>query len=515
LNRSFNIILLITISFVLSSCYNNSHIRTQRILEPGDKILSAYGSANIMGAETGYSSDDIQQGGIAGLRAGVSYLGYRKGYEQGLSIGYGGSESGDYNSYIFGYDIRKVISATKSAPYRYGLHAEFNNLLRNGGRRIQGGSVVQLRPYIMSTTSPLNNWYGGVHGLMSFGTIQSSESYWNHSYTNQTKIDYTYDVSSLGLGITVGNEIRLGGMMVQTQVDVSYISQQHEVDPDDYLTLSLLNSEYLELEPLDNSGAFASIGLAISQVPKSQKIRARIPVQYMNLHETNSGEPTNLKFDPFTGEALPQESSQEQLKFDPNTGLPIQAKPTTFDPFTGLPVDSQIPTSLLSPQERSRLLIKGLKIVSLNGAVTTALVQDVKNTGLVIYRESLGKPILETIEYKNIHEINFEGGRKGFKKSLNSAMVGCGICVALPLAGTILTGEGGVLFLGILGAPVVGLSTLLVTSLITDKYEVNFLQTNSQRVDIEYKKQILSQLVTIYVQSGFPDYEMTRLPIKP
>lgn len=509
MNNAMRVSFLLAFAIIMSSCYNNSHIRTQRVLEPGDKIIATNASLNFV-APDDYNNDSyrIEHGGVAGLRAGISYLTYRNGYEQGASLEYGGG-SGDYTALALGYDIRKVIPRVNASPYRYGLHAEFNHLKSSDDyHRIKGGSVVQLRPYIMSTTSPRKEWYGGIHGLLSFGSIQATRWTWSSSHYDEIETEFSYGVSSLGIGLSLGNEFGLGGMLVQTQLDVSYISQQHEVDVDDYDEIVSLDNYYGGLEPLKSTGPYASLGIAFSQAPKSEKKRARVPMQLNELPQ-HSPPP---QFDPFTGEMITQTPTPKKLEFDPFTGEVLKSESTTFDPFTGLPVGADEPRSLLSPQERSLLIVKGLKIHSMNGAISTAVVQDVKTSGLVVYRESRGKPVVETIAYKHIRSIKFEGGRKGIKKGVNSAIVGCTACIALPLGATILTGEPDLFFLGVVGAPVVGLGTLFATALGSAKYEIEFDRTTNRS---EYKRQLLTHLVKTYVESGFPDYAMTDIQIKP
>ncbi|MCF7921701.1 MAG: hypothetical protein K9M55_03280 [Candidatus Marinimicrobia bacterium] len=513
MNKPLGRLLTLILSvLLLGGCYNNSHIRTQRILEPGDKIISGYASANLVGADTDYRSHDIRHGGISGLRAGFSYLGYRKGYEQGASIGYGGG-SGDYNSLLFGYDVRKVILSDDNKPYRYGLHTELNNVMPRDGEKIQKGSVIQLRPYISSTTSNLNDWYGGIHGLMSFGDIQSQDiiSNWSGSHYTETEIDYTYKVSSLGLGVTVGSELRFGDFLVQSQIDVSYVNQQHEVNPDDYSYLISQSDEHYELELMDNSGLFISVGMAVGQAPESQKIH-RVTPHLPRMIQNNSTPPQpTLKFDPFTGEIIPEPAPMADLTFDPYTGELINEKPSVFDPFTGLPALSEEPYSTLTANEQSALVMLGLRIISINAKPTSLSLQDVKNNGIVVYGESRGVTTFETLSYEDIQSVRFEGGRRGFSKGLKSAMSGCGLCIVLPLGASILTGEAGLFAMGLVTAPVVGLGTLIMTSMEADQYELHFIQTPNQQANNHYKQQVFTQLVKLYIESGFPSYQLTQL----
>lgn len=89
--------------FLLSGCYNNSHIRTSKILEEGEIVTSFSGSLNIAPEENiGYVYDDNYDGnynyygglrrvytGLAGLRGELSILRGYKNSEAGLYSGVG------------------------------------------------------------------------------------------------------------------------------------------------------------------------------------------------------------------------------------------------------------------------------------------------------------------------------------------------------------------------------------------------------------------------------------------
>lgn len=80
--------------FFLSGCYNNSHIRTSKILEKGESVVSFNGSLNIAPEESiGYVStyDNFWNvyTGLAGLRGELSILRGYKNSEAGLYSGFG------------------------------------------------------------------------------------------------------------------------------------------------------------------------------------------------------------------------------------------------------------------------------------------------------------------------------------------------------------------------------------------------------------------------------------------
>mgnify|MGYP006919313599 CR=1 FL=1 len=512
-NGLHKIIPNLIIVLLLGSCYNNSHIRTQRILEPGDKVISSYGSANLYGPSTPHQSDDIGATGTSGLRAGLSYMKYRKGREEGFNIAYG-SGGNAYKSFILGYDLRKVNRPLEARPYRSGIYAEFSKILSEG-ERIKDGEMIQLRPYLMSTTSATNDFYGGIHGLVSFGNIESSRTqyYWDGSHEVLDKTQYIYKPSALGAGLTVGNEMRLGDYLVQTQVDLSYISLRHELDENTYRMLR--DDYFLDVEPLNKSGPYMSLGIAMCKAPVSQRNAIKMPLALINYQANSPTGQASLQFDPLTGEALQQKQGSEFLKFDPMTGELIQADPVVFDPLTGLPVTHNPPHSLLSPQERGLLLTKGLRIISLNGMLSSSVIQDIRSDGITVYRGPKVKPAVEIIPYRSIRSIQLEGGPRGFRKGVKSAMMGCGVCIALPLGVSVITGESDMFIIGLLTAPAVGLGTLVFSSLSPDKYKIQFIQTPNRVEDVTYKKHIFTNLVKIYLESGFPDYQITQIRSTP
>ena len=508
--------LLVMMFFVfLNSCYNNSHVRTQRILEPDDKIISGYASLNFVAEDTDYESYDVRHGGISGMRLGLSYLGVHKGYEQGLTLAYGNG-GGDYKSLILGYDLRSVRSSTNYRPYRYGLYAELNQIRPASRQNIQEGSVLQLRPYMMTTTAPGREWYGGIHSVFSFGTIQTREVWSTYSSDfsryEEFEREFDYDVSSLGVGFTVGNELSFGGLLVQTQLDLTILNQRNEVNADDYASLYADENIHPEIEPLDQTGPVISLGFAVSREPQRERSLNFNPVVSSSPILPFLAHQHEQVFDPLTGEPIITESKPPVLKFDPLTGelLPADNKPK-FDPFTGLMVTESVPYSLLKPSERSALLMKRLQITKLNGGIITGTVQDVIDRGLVIFRDSYGHSSLDTLAYEGIKNITFEGGRRGFRKGMSSAITSCGICIALPLSATILTGEGEYFWIGMLASPAVGLGTLLVSALENDTYDIEFMDTPNAMTNIEYRKQILRQLIIIYIETGFPEYDLTKI----
>jgi len=513
LNKFVNILVLVPVLLIVSGCYNNSHIRTQRVLEPGDQVLSLYGSANLAAPEAEYGSYDIKHGGVNGLRIGLSYLGYHRGLEQGVNLAYGGG-TGDYHSYILGYDIRKVMQTSGSLPYRYGLYAEMNSLESVYAGAIKGGTVMQFRPYIMTASSRLTEWYGGLHGIMSFGDVRANQYSGDLVYWGDSDLDYEYEysVSAIGLGVTVGNELQLGPILVQSQFDVSYISQKHTMDSDDleYL-LGLEDAPSFNLNPLDNSGPVFAVGISACAAPESQKRRIRAPAPIPQ--SLQDGKPAPERFDPLTGQPITEPATPELKRFDPFTGEIITGEELAFDPFTGLPVQNTLPPpdqSFLTPNEATLLRMQGLRVLTINGVPSPGVIQDIRRSGLVISRSIKGEPQLETMAFEHLRSIRFEGGRRGLQKGFKSGATSCGLCVGLPLLASLATGDGSLFFLGVVSAPVVGLGATIVSSLENDTYELSFDPKAGKVISPQYKQQVLTELIKMYLEGGFPSYPLTR-----
>ena len=65
------------LGFTLISCHNNAHLRTQKLLKPGDKVISANTTILIGGERDWDENENIisqQPNGILGGRGELSFL---------------------------------------------------------------------------------------------------------------------------------------------------------------------------------------------------------------------------------------------------------------------------------------------------------------------------------------------------------------------------------------------------------------------------------------------------------
>ena len=183
----------------LAGCYNNAHLRTQRILEEGEKATSVSADINI----PILSQNQLGSSSIAGWRVELSSLKGQKNGEFGPYAGFGlGFEPDPAMTGFFGLEYKKYIAVGSSEhPWKLGFQGEINNFVREENEP----AVLQLRPSLTTTTSDYRNKYWGVHGLFSdyLASLGSSG----------------YRGNIIGAGLTYGFE----NNDFQVQVDASLV----------------------------------------------------------------------------------------------------------------------------------------------------------------------------------------------------------------------------------------------------------------------------------------------------
>ena len=331
--------LLLTGLIVCSSCYNNAHLRTQKILELGEKVYSGSGIMNF-GGNSEYGQ--LNYSGISGFRGELSMLTGRESGEAGPYFGIGlvGEDNFDF---IAGYEYKLYKKFNGSSPWKLGFQGEINYTpkVKYSGY----GTAFHLRPSFTSTIDKDLPIYGGIHGLVSYGNLKEwlewgevvGEDQWGHPIYEWNEGITNYRFSSLGAGLTVGFEYLLRNTSIQLQVDVSYLSN------------NFITDDYKPgwVKPSQNTWLITgSMGLNLFKPPSSTKVPSKpypVPVYEKKIQDT---EP-QIRYDPETG--LPveeQQTEKPQLQFDPETGLPIEKQPIKkpplqFDPKTALPIDEE------------------------------------------------------------------------------------------------------------------------------------------------------------------------------
>lgn len=279
-------------SFFLVSCHNNAHLRTQKLLEKDESVISLSGVLPMGGVSESYDYDD--KTGIIGVRSEFSYL-----------KGFGDSELGPYaglgahifygSGFVLGFDYRKYTKTNN--PYKLGAQFELNFN--------RSGNLIHIKPSITSAITNQKPNYYGIHGLIYSGEL-------NDSYGFPNRVDFTYGFSSLGFGLTFGSEYPFSKLSLQSQVDLSMVKNTFNVP-------RLPNYDYDRrldryADPGDDYYILVgiSLGANIFNTSKiSSKASAPMPIP------------------------IKSKNSKKMEKFDPNTGLKLQGNNSQFVPETG------------------------------------------------------------------------------------------------------------------------------------------------------------------------------------
>ena len=331
--RHNQIIFLCSFLLVLVGCHNNAHLRTQKILKPGEKAYSGSGVLAMGGANE--SSRRINNTGVMGLRGEVSMLKGGKDSESGPYFGVGIWEDGP--GLILGYDYKKYVGLNSGLPKKLGAQFEidFSGI----------GQVFHLRPSLTTATTKRRPFYGGVHGLLAVGrlmdhlewqTVDTSANNswdWNYEYHEQ---EIYYSFNSLGAGLTAGAEIlTFNNNSIQLQVDVSLVKNYFSTDAELPYT-DMENSTWTSWDNYDDGDdswenyddeltpmVTGSIGMSFFKPdPTNKESFEPLPTPSYNTGQTQP------IFDPETGEKI-----SGAMRFDPETGEAIIE--TRFNPETG------------------------------------------------------------------------------------------------------------------------------------------------------------------------------------
>jgi hypothetical protein len=312
---------------VLVGCHNNAHLRTQKVLKPGEKAYSGSGVVALGGAE----EDDINNTGVMGLRGEVSMLKGGKDSESGPYFGVGIGDDGP--GLILGYDYRKYTGQGGGQAKKLGAQFEVNIG--------EAGQTFHLRPSLTSTTKRGRPLYGGAHGLLAVGNLRGRlewESYDSLGYYEWYEKEIDYRFNSLGAGLTAGAEfLAFDNNSIQLQVDVSLVKNSFSTDaePPD---VDMENVDWASWDDGDGEERWGShddelmpmvtgsIGMSFFKPdPTNKESFEPLPTPSYNTGQTQ----TQPVFDPETGEKI-----SGGIRFNPETGEAIIE--TQFDPETGV-----------------------------------------------------------------------------------------------------------------------------------------------------------------------------------
>jgi len=313
------IIFLCFFLLVLVGCHNNAHLRTQKILKPGEKAYSASGVL-AMGSETRYGRLDYT--GVPGMRGEVSMLTGRKGGEAGPYLGFG--LGGDEEKFVFtgGFEYKQYRISGSGAPKKLGIQGELNYTPKGDWGAY--GSTLHFRPSFTTITTKEKYFYSGIHGLLARGSLVEGSGY---------RDDNAYNFNSLGLGITTGVEFLFPSSSIQIQIDASLLRNTYASDEYSYV------GRYDSDEPSQSTFLLTgSAGVSIFKPdPTNKESFEPLPAPSYNVGQTQvqdvfdpeTGEKISggMRFDPETGEAI------IEMQFNPETGESIVE--TQFNPETG------------------------------------------------------------------------------------------------------------------------------------------------------------------------------------
>jgi len=323
------IIFLCFFLLVLVGCHNNAHLRTQKILKPGEKVYSGSGVLAMGGIDESY--DALQNTGVMGLRGEVSMLKGRKDSESGPYFGVGIGDDGP--GLILGYETRKYTGQNSGSLKKLGAQFEVNIG--------EAGQTFHLRPSLTSTTKRGRPLYGGLHGILAVGNLMGYEYFsWRTSgetyeydlwHNVEQEVDYRFN--SLGAGLTAGAEfLTYDNNSIQLQVDVSLVKNSFNIDGEPVPDIDMENvtfASWLDDEEWGGQGddvmpmVTGSIGMSFFKPdPTNKESFEPLPAP---SYGTTQPQPV---FDPETGEKI-----SSGMRFDPETGEAIIE--TQFDPETG------------------------------------------------------------------------------------------------------------------------------------------------------------------------------------
>ena len=303
--RHSQIIFLCFLLLVLVGCHNNAHLRTQKILKPGEKAYSASGVLAV-GGETRYGRLDYT--GVPGIRGEVSMLTGREGGEAGPYFGIGlGPE---FRGYVGGFEYKQYRIFGSGAPKKLGIQGELNYTPKRGWDAY--GSTLHFRPSFTTTTTKEQYAYGGIHGVLARGSL-----------VDISNRNIAYDFNSLGLGITAGVEYLFLSSSIQIQIDASLLRNTY--DPSDEYSIYDTDNFDFDEESQSTFLLTGSAGVSFFKPdPTNKESFEPLPAPSYNTGQAQA-QPV---FDPETGEKI-----SSGLRFDPETGEAIIE--TQFDPETG------------------------------------------------------------------------------------------------------------------------------------------------------------------------------------
>ena len=315
---SLKIFILSVWILVLFGCHNNAHLRTQKILEKKESVISVSGVLPIGGIDDRYSIDD--ENGILGMRGELSYIKGFGNYELGPYAGFGLSDLDD-PGFILGFDYKNYLNISSSMPIKFGAQFEIDFS--------EYGQIFHIKPSLITVTNQKKAGYFGIHGLLHNGSL------------NHHEFDF-YNYSSLGVGFTLGTEYISSKLSFQAQVDLSMVNNAFQIEGGSYFSYR----DELRYDPGDDYYLLVglSAGVNFFHAPGGRnKFFEPMPIPNYKKVKTK-----DIHYDPNTGEVI----SSGTTKFNPNTGELLSSQTEIFDPNTGEKIIKQRTERSYSEEDR-------------------------------------------------------------------------------------------------------------------------------------------------------------------
>lgn len=311
---SLKIFILSVWILVLFGCHNNAHLRTQKILEKKESVISVSGVLPFGGITERYRIN--LENGILGMRGELSYIKGFGNYELGPYAGFGLSDLDD-PGFILGFDYKNYLNISSSMPIKFGAQFEIDF-------SEEYGQIFHIKPSLITVTNQKKASYFGIHGLLYNGSL----NHWNFD---------VYNYSSLGAGFTLGTEYISSKLSFQAQVDLSMVNNAFQIEGGSYFSYN----DELSYDPGDDYYLLIglSAGVNFFHAPEGRnKFFEPMPIPNYRKVKTE-----DTHYDPNTGGVI----SSGPTKFDPNTGELLSSQTEIFDPKTG--------EKIIKHQERVKL----------------------------------------------------------------------------------------------------------------------------------------------------------------
>ena len=296
---------LILVLLLTFGCHNNAHLRTQKIVEKKESVISISGVLPIGGIDDSYNIDD--ENGILGMRGELSYIKGFGNYELGPYAGFGLSDFDD-PGFILGFDYKSYLNTHSNYPAKLGAQFELNFS--------EYGQIFHIKPSLITVTNQQKAGYFGIHGLLYNGNLKL----WNPS---------PYNYSSLGFGFTIGTEYISSKLSIQAQTDLSVINYSFRVEGDSNFLY------YDNYDPGDEYYLLVGLSAGVNFFNTSESRNK--PFEPMPIPNYKKVKTKDVHYDPNTGEVIFSGTTE----FDPNTGELLSSQTEIFDPNTGEKIINQ------------------------------------------------------------------------------------------------------------------------------------------------------------------------------